>query len=225
VTEIRIDAANNISLQLLGQAFPNVETAAIFDSTFVSATTGGLIWPKLKQLTVSACQNMQWGISMARNITHLSCGDDVNEDVVSFIASHKSLEVLDIWSSAGHIHSIATKAPQLLSLTVDACPELADSTKIKLSKLTHLGIYDTEDIPLSLELFEKIVKARFLPKKGGRKTLAKSGPISLEIVVDMPSLVEGVEWDESELIAPAHKETFTLKRWNYDYRVHKFQWN
>jgi hypothetical protein len=225
VTKILIAEVGSISLQLLGQTFPNVEIAELIEYTSTPAMDGNLIWPKLKQLTVTNCFDMQWRILMATDITHLSCPDKPNEDMVSFITSHKTLEFLDVSYSAEHIHSIATSAPQLLSLTADPCEELAYSTIMKLPKLTYLGIYDLMGDPLSLELFEKIVRARFLPKKGGRKSSTKVEPITLEILSELDGRDEEVTWLESELIASAHHEESDIKRWGIGFRVHRFNWS
>lgn len=224
VTRLLLKDVTRTSLRHLCLAFPNVETATFIRTTFYELPQDLTVstWPNLKDLIVLECPSMPWGRLRANDITKLSCGDPITEHFLAFIDSHKSIKSLDISYDGGHIYSVATSAPQLCSLTIDACEEIVNKTRMKLNKLTYLGIYDCVDPSLSLDLFEKIVRSRFLPKKGRRQS-TKAEPLSLEILVRGES-AKDLEWEESELIRSAQQEVFTVDRWEDTWTVYSFRW-
>jgi hypothetical protein len=222
ITTLRLSEVTNLSLQLLASAFPNVEAVAFDEITSDPSDTCNPVWPHLKHLTISGCPAMPWRLLDAVDLTQLSYLDPIDEDVAAFLASHKSLECLDIGYDPNHVYSIATCAPQLRSLAIDCCDELVDRTRMKLNKLAHLGIYEMEGIRLSLQLFEQILHSRFLPKKGRRKS-TNTEPTSLEILVDV-ALSEAPEWQSSELIGSAQREVTRVDRWEKTWTSYVYKW-
>jgi hypothetical protein len=168
------------------------------------------------------CQHLSLGNVIAARLTHLLFWGEVNEGIIAFIASHTSLEVLNTSYTQDLVSAIATSAPQLRSFTIDACEELADPRRMKFNKLTHLGIYDFEAHPLSLDLFERMVKARFLSKSGNDTTTEAEPPL-LEILIEDEPL-ENLRWLHSELIASARQEVATMERWDKTWTTYRYKW-
>jgi hypothetical protein len=220
ITTLKIRYVGEIPLHSLLHVFPNAEFVDIEEVSFSISNPQRIKWPNLRHLNIRNCGTAFLGYLIAPKLAHLLFWDDFDDEVMSFIASHKSLESLDIEYEEGFVYPIATKAPQLRHLYIDTCEELADMTRMKLNKLTCLGIHDRR---LSLELFERIVRNRFLPTKRSRRASVKADPITLDILVDSkPS--KPPEWQKSELISSAHHEVSTATRGDITYIAHRFVW-
>jgi hypothetical protein len=225
VTTLAISKVRNLSLWLLGCAFPNVSDVTFTLTTFDPSNTGRLIWPNLTRLAVLASPEMPWQLLMATNIIQVSCWGHINDHLIAFIASHKSLEsldIVDVEDNEDHISSILMNAPQLRSFTIDSCDIITDRTRMILSELTYLGVYDFEDDPVSLERFEKIVRSRFLPEHYKRESSDVKTPSLAIMVPGEPS--EDREWQKSELIGSAHQQVSTNKIWGEVWATFIFQW-
>lgn len=222
ITELCIKDATNISLWRLARVFPSVETLTLWRVRVGSSSTDVVRWSKLRKLNLPDCLDIPWEHLRTTHLNHLLFWGNVDERVMSFIASLKSLESLDISYTKEHVYSIATSAPQLHHLSIDPCEEITDLTKMELNKLTSLSVYDLKENNLRLELFEKIVGGRLLPKKTGKKS-AKKEPLSLQILVkDIPW--EDLEWHGSELISSARQEVSEVKRAGGVFTEYRFTW-
>jgi hypothetical protein len=197
----------DIQFRPLMDTFPNVEELTLQEIQFAQESIGDVNLPKLRSLKMWCCSGIPWRDLKLPRISHFSYGGLVTDDVVAFISSHQTIQHLGMTYARSHTNTAISSSPQVTNLTIELCEELCDRTQLKLSNLQNLTLYHYGDRPVSLELFEQLVRSRFLPPQKSAETMeaAKATP-SLTILVEYRAKWEEIEWLACPLISSASEE-------------------
>lgn len=213
-------------LSKLMQALPSTPNVEFLDVKFDTELNRDFICPKIQSLSVQDVENVPWSYLKTPALTDFALKIEVNDPVMDFISAHPSIQSLDTGYSQGHIDSILSHLPLILSYNVACDQDLEDFAKEEIHGLRELGIYQDrgDDFELTLELFETIVRNCFLQELSENDSGRTEPLTTLKFFSECGYYSGDEEWCRSELFLSAAKEIYVIERWGTKYQTCSLKW-